>query len=185
MKWKSHIHIFNFFPRRSQRALGSYLWTNVTLPNSSLMVKELQFCLVSCCWLHKYEPPKKSTQEPTSKMVTKGEDPPCLIRKQNMVIVTRDNKARNILLCQNNWRVKQLPLPKVFIQFKEVISNIVGEFLSRVRSLLSNLTRLTSVVHIITTKSGRDESMVAAAMNMRVNPLSTAPAGPLVAPTAT
>ena len=97
--------------------------------------KNFQFCLVSSCWLHNYEPPQKSTQEPATKMVTKGEDPPCLIRKQNMVIVTRDNKARNIFLCQNNWRVKQLPLPKVFIQFKEVISNIVEEFLSRVRSL--------------------------------------------------
>ena len=30
-----------------------------------------------------------------------------------------------------------------------------------------------------------EESMVGAVMNMRVNPLSTAPAGPLVAPTAT
>ena len=132
----------NLFPRRSQRALGSYQWGNAILPNSPMVIKDLQFCLVSCCWLHKYEPPQKSTQEPASKMVTKGEDPPSLIRKQNMVIVTRDNKARNMFLCQNNWRVKQLPLSKVFIQFKEVISNIVEEFLSRVRSFSTNLTRL-------------------------------------------
>ena len=95
--------------------------------------------------------PQKSTQEPAAKMVTKGEDPPSLIRKQNMVIVTRDNKARNMFLCQNYWRVKQLPLPKVFIQFKEVISNIVEEFLSRVRSSLSNLTRLS--YHLPSTSS--------------------------------
>ena len=141
----------NLFPRRSQRALGSYQWGNAILPNSPMVTKELQFCLVSCCWVHKYEPPQKSTQEPASKMVTKGEDPPSLIRKQNMVIVTRDNKARNMFLCQNNWRVKQLPLPKVFIQFKEVISNIVDEFLSRVRSSLSNLTRLS--YHLPSTSS--------------------------------
>ena len=141
----------NLFPRRSQRALGSYQWGNAILPNSPMVIKDLQFCLVSSCWLHKYEPPQKSTQEPASKMVTKGEDPPSLIRKQNMVIVTRDNKARNMFLCQNYWRVKQLPLPKVFIQFKEVISNIVEEFLSRVRSSLSNLTRLS--YHLPSTSS--------------------------------
>ena len=184
MNWKSHIHIFIFSPRRSQRAAGSYLWTNATLPNSSLMVKELQFCLVSCCWLHKYEPPQKSTQEPASKMVTKGEDPPCLIRKQNMVIVTRDNKARNIFLCQNNWRLINCLCRKSSYNLKRWSPTLWRNFY-HASAHYSRIWRDSSIIHIITTKSGQDESMVAAAMNMRVNPLSTAPAGPLVAPTTT